>query len=330
MKKAYLWLIGIFLFLVLSGFLTCIIFVMIMTMKNDSSSLSLSNKKIAIIDISGPIYDSEEYLKLLKKADKNSSVSAIVLRVNSPGGSVGASQEIYEEVLTIRKNGKIIVTSIADVGASGAYYIACASDKIVANPGTLTGSIGVIMDFMNWQGLMEKKLGVQFYTIKSGKFKDTGSPNRPMNDEEKQYLQDMINDAYQQFLQAVASGRDESIRNVLARQKLASKDVKDIKEKDINKTKSEVTYSEITSFIKPYAEGNIYTGRKAQEVGLVDELGSINKAIKVAADLSGIEGEPTTIKLEPERKGVFDKMFGEATDLMPWKKSQVMLLYMLK
>lgn len=303
---------------------------------NRNSDFSISDNKIAIIELNGTIDNSEKINALIKKAKDNSSVKAIVLRINSPGGMVGASQEIYQEVTTARSEGKIIVSSMGDLGASGAYYIACGTDKIVANPGTLTGSVGVIMNFMNWQGLMSNKLGLQFYNIKSGRFKDSGTPNRPMTDDEKQYFQGVIDNVFSQFLEVVIKGREDSIREVLTHQKMElpplGESTSHLKGKDIAKVRAEITFTEISTFIKDYTEGNIYSGQQAYEAGMIDKLGNLNTAIELAADMAGIKDKNKykLIYLKPRELGLFDKVFGETAQAMnPIKNSHLTMQYIM-
>jgi protease-4 len=303
---------------------------------SSNSDFAISDNRIAVIEINGTIDDSDKINGLIKKARDNSSVKAIVLRINSPGGMVGASQEIYQEVTTARGDGMVIVSSMADLGASGAYYIACGTDKIVANPGTLTGSVGVIMNFMNWQGLMNNKLGLQFYNIKSGKFKDSGTPNRPMTDEEKQYMQGVIDNVYGQFLGVVIKSRENNIRDILSRKKMEEVTAADttvsLKSKDISKIRSEITYAEISTYVKQYAEGNIFTGQQAMDAGMIDSLGNFNTAVDVAAKLAGI-GDKKKYKLlylKPREAGLFEKVFGEtAQALNPIKNNHMSMQYIL-
>jgi protease-4 len=226
--------------------------------------LSLEDR-IALIRVEGVILDAQPTVGELKKFGDSPSVKAIVLRIDSPGGGVVPSQEIYDAVKRVRnKSNKAVVASMGTVAASGGYYIASATDRIMANPGTLTGSIGVIMEMANVEGLL-KKIGVEGVVIKSGRFKDIGSPLRKMNDEERQLLQAVMDDVHQQFIQAVAEGRSLDIAEV-----------------------------------QSLADGRIFTGRQAKEAKLVDELGDLDDAIRLAADLAGIEGEPRVV--EPRRR----------------------------
>ncbi|MEK6656015.1 MAG: signal peptide peptidase SppA [Nitrospirota bacterium] len=223
--------------------------------------MGIGGEKIAIINIKGVIVDSKSTVREIRKYADNPSVKAVIVRIDSPGGGVVASQEIYEELKWLKeKKQKKVVASMGTVAASGGYYVACASDWIVANPGTLTGSIGVIMEFANLEGLF-KKIGVEGVVIKSGKHKDIGSPFRSITKDEKELLQAIIDDVYAQFISAVADGR---------------------------KMKPEA--------VKELADGRIFTGRQAKELKLVDELGTMQDAINITARLAGIKGEPGIIE----------------------------------
>ncbi|ALA56796.1 signal peptide peptidase SppA [Nitrospira moscoviensis] len=228
--------------------------------------LDLSTEdRIALIRVEGVILDSHETVGELKKFSENPSVKAIVLRIDSPGGGVVPSQEIHDAVQRVRtKNNKAVIASMGSVAASGGYYIAAATDRIVANPGTLTGSIGVIMETANVEGLLQK-IGVEGVVIKSGKYKDVGSPLRKMSEEERGLLQTVMDDVHKQFIEAVAAGRALEVTDVQA-----------------------------------LADGRIFTGRQAKEARLVDELGDLEDAIQLAADVVGIEGEPKVV--EPRRR----------------------------
>ncbi len=221
--------------------------------------------RIAVIRVEGVILDAQETLGELRKFSENPYVKAIVLRIDSPGGGVVPSQEIHDAVKRIRAKGnKAVIASLGSVAASGGYYIAVATDRIVANPGTLTGSIGVIMEMANVQGLMQK-IGVEGVVIKSGKYKDVGSPLRKMTDEERALLQNVMDDVHTQFIEAVAEGRAIEFKDAQA-----------------------------------LADGRIFTGRQAKDVQLVDEIGDLEDAIQLAADVVGIEGEPRVV--EPRRR----------------------------
>jgi protease-4 len=228
--------------------------------------LDLSTEdRIALVRIEGIILDSQTTVGELKRFGENPSIKAIVLRIDSPGGGVVPSQEIYDAVQRVRnKSNKAVIASMGTVAASGGYYIAAATDRILANPGTLTGSIGVIMEMANIEGLL-KKIGVEGVVVKSGRYKDVGSPLRKMSDEEQALLQSVMDDVHKQFIEAVAAGR--------------SLDVADV---------------------KALADGRIFTGRQAKEAKLVDELGNLEDAIQLAAEIAGIEGEPRVV--EPRRR----------------------------
>jgi len=227
-------------------------------------------QKVAIIEIYGTISGSNEVIRQLKKYSKDSSIPAIVLDIDSPGGAVVPSQEIYEEVLKAKKAGKKVVASLRSLGASGGYYIACSADTIVANPGTLTGSIGVIFEFPVVQELF-KKIGVKFEVVKRGELKEVGTSFRSMTQEERELLQSVIDDTYNQFVDAVKEGRG------LEREKILE-----------------------------LADGRVFTGRQAKELGLIDELGDIEDAVKIAGKMGNIEGIPKTIKERPKKVGFFD------------------------
>ena len=225
----------------------------------------LGGERVAVIRIEGVIVDSRETIEELRRFRDNPSIKAVVLRIDSPGGGVVPSQEIHTEVLKARKDGRLkVVASMGNLAASGGYYIAAATDKIVANPGTLTGSIGVIMELANVQGLLEK-VGVQSVVIKSGRYKDLASPFRAMSKEDRGLLQNVLDDVHDQFIQAVAAGRALKVEEV-----------------------------------RPLADGRIFTGRQARSAKLVDELGDLQDAIKLAARLVGIEGEPRVV--EPRKR----------------------------
>lgn len=228
--------------------------------------------KVALIYLDGPITSgggggmfgggvasSERLVSDLRMAYDDKSVRAIVLRINSPGGSAAASQEIYQEVLRIRQSGRPVVVSMGDVAASGGYYVACAANRVFANSGTLTGSIGVIIQATDMSQLFGK-IGLKPETVKSGKFKDMFSPNRPVTDEERALAKSMILDIYYQFVEDVLTGRQE---NGLTRRELLA-----------------------------VADGRVLTGRQAREAKLIDEIGSLQDAIAEAGRMAGISGRP--------------------------------------
>ncbi len=215
-------------------------------------------------------------------------MKAIVVRLNTPGGGVGPSQEIYEEVRKIRGK-KVTVASLGALATSGGYYIACATDKIYANPGTITGSIGVLMQFVNVKDLIEK-IGVKGFVIKSGSFKDTGSPIREMSPEEKKLLQSVIDNVHSQFVNAVAEGRNLPRDSVLA-----------------------------------IADGRIFSGEQAKELGLVDVLGNQEDAVAEAGKLAKIEGEPRVITPPKKKFSILDLLREEAKSIIDEKLSHTQI-----
>ena len=234
--------------------------------------------KIAVVNIRGMITSSRDIVEQLGTFKEDDDVKAIILRINSPGGGVGPSQEIYREILRAKEKKKIIA-SIESVGASGGYYVACASDVIVANPGTITGSIGVVMEFSNIEELL-KKIGFRSYVIKSGKHKDIGSPLREMTPQEREILQGVIDNVHSQFVRAVAEGRNMEEGKV-----------------------------------KRIADGRIFSGEQAKELGLVDRLGSLQDAIEIAAEMAGIKGKPTVIY--PKKKvSLYELLFRKSLRLL--------------
>jgi len=244
------------------------------------SSKSLSGlpglEKVALVKIEGMLITADAIVEEINNYAEDSSVRAILIRIDSPGGGVVASQEIFNAVLNARKQGKKkVVISMGSVAASGGYYIAAAADRIVANPGTLTGSIGVKMEFANLEKLLEK-IGVRGMVVKAGEYKDMGSPFREMTDHEKLLLQWVIDDVHSQFIDAVAKGRN-----------LPEADVKAI------------------------ADGRIFTGRQALQLKLVDQLGDLEDSILVAAELAGIKGKPKVVKRE--KKVQFLEYFKDET-----------------
>ena len=254
----------------------------------------IGSSKIAIIRVEGVITDAKEILGQFDEYEQNRTVKAIVLRVDSPGGGVAPSQEIYDRVIGIHKQGdQKIIVSMGSVAASGGYYISCAADRIIANPGSLTGSIGVIMEFANVQELF-KKIGLDTVVIKTGEYKDIGNPTRPMTPAEKQLLQDVIDDVYRQFVEAISQGR-----------KISPEKVRQI------------------------ADGRIFSGKQAKALGLVDDLGGLERAIEIAADMVGIEERPIPILEKKEKFSWKELLTSLSQNLIPQMKSSVRLDYRL-
>lgn len=227
------------------------VFLAVVFLASDSKSAVFSFGDIAVVKIEGPIFESMDTLRELERYGSNKSIKAIVIRIDSPGGAVAPSQEIFEEVKKLKKDKKVVV-SMGTVAASGAYYIASAADKIFASPGTITGSIGVIMESFGLQELARWAL-VESRIIKSGEYKDAGSPFREMTDKEKAYLQDILNNMYHQFKSAVSKQRGISMEKM----------------------------DEI-------AEGKLYTGEMAVKAGLIDGLGTLYDALDEAKKLAGL------------------------------------------
>jgi protease-4 len=240
--------------------------------------------KVAVIPVKGMISDSEPVIEQLKRFGKDESVKAIVLRIESPGGGVGPSQEIYEEVRKVAAK-KPVLTSMGALTASGGYYIACATQKVFANPGTMTGSIGVLMPFMNVRELAEK-IGLRGMTVKSGEFKDIGSPLRDMKPEERALLQGVVDNVHLQFVNAVAEGRNLPREDVLR-----------------------------------IADGRIFTGEQAKALGLVDALGNLEDAVAEAGKMGKIPGEPKVVTPPRKKISILELLKEETRSLLEEKMS---------
>lgn len=282
-------------FILTAGFFMIAIFA---GMSGEDGGVSFGGfgSKIAVIEIYGTIYDSRDIIRQLKKWSENDNIKAIVLHIDSPGGAIAPSQEIYNEIHRVREEYDIpIVASFSSVAASGGYYVGCAADKIISNPGTITGSIGVILSYPT-AGKLFDKIGIAYETVKSGELKDVGSLDRAMTVKERNMLTKMIMDSYEQFVEAVSESRD-------------------IPKKDIY----------------PYADGSIFSGRQAYEIGLVDTLGGYEDAIRLAADMAGITGEPETIREFKKKEGLFD-MLGNLNsnleDLINGRSSGPRIMYL--
>jgi len=277
MKKSTRWFLGILGGLIVFGVIVyglfAIVLVGILGEETDTVVTTGRGDKVAVIELKGPIYESERIVKQLKKFRQRRDVRALLLHVDSPGGGVVASQEIYEEVKRTKQSGKPLVVSMGSVAASGGYYVSCPADRIVANRGTITGSIGVISQFFRIDPLL-KKLGIESNTMKSGRFKDTGSPFREMTPEDRRYVQNLIDDMHRQFVAVVQQER--SLDPKIALQ---------------------------------YADGRVFTGEQALAAGLVDTLGTYEDAIRIAAELGGIVGEPGIVKEEKRKPRLLDFLF---------------------
>ncbi len=249
--------------------------------------------RVAVIKVNGAILEPDRIVSKIQKAKEDKSVRALVLRVDSPGGSVGASQEIYRALEDFKSSGKPLVVSMGNVAASGGYYISAPADLIFANPGTITGSIGVIIQHTEIKDLFER-LGIKTTAIKTGKFKDTLSPFRDLTPEEKEYLQKTIEDAYEQFLQAILKYRSKKI----SEQKL-----------------------------REIADGRIFTGRVAKELGLVDELGNLQDAINRAKQMAGVP-QARVFYME-DKKGLLRRLMEEDFEGL-LSQYTLMIYYLMK
>lgn len=235
------------------------------------------NDKIGVLPIEGLITDSFKINQNIDEFAKDSSIVAVVVRIDSPGGSVGAAQEIYDAIIELKKKKKVVV-SMGSIAASGGLLIACAGDKIVANPGTITGSISAIMQFANLEELM-KKVGVKSSVVKSGPYKDIGSPMREMTPEEQAIVQELVDDIYNQFIDVIVRNRKLTREQVVA-----------------------------------IADGRVFSGRKAKEYGLVDQLGNMDSAAKLASVLAGKDGQYELVYPKKTGRGIFDLMFESAAN----------------
>jgi protease-4 len=244
------------------------------TVKNKTFSL---NDKVGVVSVNGVIYDSMEITEQLGDFGRDDSIVAVVLRIDSPGGGVAASQEIYDAVIELKKKKKV-VASMGSVAASGGLLIACAADKIVANAGTITGSISAIMQFANFEELL-KKIGLKSSVVKSGKYKDIGSPLRDMTREERKIIQDLIDDIYNQFIDVIVRDRNIPRKQVIA-----------------------------------IADGRVFTGRQAKEYGLVDYLGDMASAAKIACQLAGKDGNYDLVYAKNKNASVLDYVFESAAN----------------
>jgi len=243
---------------------------------NRGSTGIFGQEALGLLKIEGVIVDVDWYMEQVESLRLDNSVRAVVLRINSPGGAVAPTQELYDELLKLREE-KPVVVSMGTVAASGGYYLSSAADWIICNPGTLTGSIGVIMQFTNLEEMFGK-IGVRGEVVKSGEYKDMGSPYREMTQDERKLLYDMVMDIREQFVEAVVSGR-------------------------------QLEYEDVD----PYFDGRVFSGRQALEIGLVDELGNVNVALEKAAALAGLPQVPSRI-VQPEvrERGLLSLLFGRS------------------
>jgi protease-4 len=284
-SRTLLWIViggGAFFLFVLAVF--TLVYLTLRTNEESTAFRGFGNK-IGVVDLEGVIISPKIVVDQLKKFADDDSIKAIILHVNSPGGGVAASEEIYREVKRIRDDKKKrIVASIESVGASGAYYVSSATNKIYADKGSIVGSIGVIAEWVNYADLLHwAKL--KDVTMKAGEFKDTGSPTRDMTPAEKEYLQSLIDNMHGQFIQAVADGR---------------------------KTKFDD--------IKAIANGKVWTGEQALSMKLIDQVADFQAAVDDTAKAVGIKGEPVLVHPERDRKTVLDVLFGDVSEWLPTRE----------
>jgi protease-4 len=262
MRRRRSWIIGF-----LGVLAICLLVVLgtdVLTRWLGSEKALPTGEKVAVVRVEGMVLDARQVVEALERQAKDPKVKAIVLRVDSPGGAVAPTQEIFRAVRALSKK-KRVVASLGSMATSGGYYVACAAERIVANPGTLTGSIGVVVHLANFEKLLSK-LGIEGQVVKSGDFKDMGSMYRPLSERERNILQEVVNDVHEQFVEDVARSRNMELEKV-----------------------------------RTIADGRIFSGRQAKGLGLVDELGGLKEAIQLAAKMAQIKGEPLVLE-EPKEK----------------------------
>ncbi len=288
-SRVWLWVLiggGAFFLFVLAVF--TLVYVALHAGGRDSAGLHAFGDKIGVVDLDGVILDPKDTVDQLRKLADDESIKAIIIHVNSPGGGVAASEEIYRAVKRIRdEKHKRIVADIETVGASGAYYVSAATNKIYADSGSVVGSIGVIAEWVNYGDLMRwAKLKPQ--VLKVGEFKDTGDPTRDLTPAEQKYLQGLIDNMYGQFVQAVADGRKAKV-----------------------------------SDIKPIADGRVWTGEQALSMHLIDQIGDFRSAVLDTAKSVNISGEPVLVHSERERKSLLDLLFGDVSPYLPTREKML-------
>ena len=287
-SRVWLWIViggGAFFLFVLAVF-TLVYFTL--HAGTDEASLTSFGDKIGVVDLEGVILDPKTVVGQLKKFGEDDSIKAIIIHVNSPGGGVAASEEIYREVKRIRtEKKKRIVVSIETVGASGAYYVASASDKIYADQGSIVGSIGVIAEWMNYGDLL-KWAKLKNVVLKTGEFKDTGNPARDLTPNEQAYMQSLIDNMFGQFVQAVSEGRGMKFEDV-----------------------------------KSIANGKVWTGEQAMSMKLIDGVGDFETAVADTAKSVGIKGEPTLVRPDKDRKTLMDLLLGDVSDFLPGREKML-------
>jgi protease IV len=246
-----------------------------------------SGARIALVELKGVITSSEDFVRQVKKYREDSSIKALLIRVDSPGGAVVPSQEMYEELRKTRDGGKPVVVSMGSLAASGGYYVSCGATKLVANRGTLTGSIGVISEFLHYYQAMNK-LGLDVQTIKSGSLKDAGSPNRKMTENDQKYFQALTDDIHRQFVTVVE--RERHLKHARALE---------------------------------LSDGRVFSGEQAVAEGLVDTLGTYQDALRIAADIAGISGEPSVVR-ERRKGSLWSSLMGEVDENLKDLKQELL------
>ncbi|MBI1289960.1 signal peptide peptidase SppA [bacterium] len=274
---------------------------------NSGSSIYPFGDRMAILDIEGVLGEGPEYgantkvlVRQVNEWTANPNIKGILLRINSPGGAVSATQDLYYALDEFSKTGRPVVASMGDVAASGGFYTAMAADQVFANEGSLTGSIGVILSFLNFEGL-QQKIGVYSHNVKSGKFKDIGSGSRPMTEEEEALLNTMIQDVYDQFLEAVIASRGEKVRGVIASQ--------------LNMPAASVSDEQIETYVRGFADGRIFSGRQAYQAQMIDNVGTFQTAFDALCKSAGVPNTIATVRAPVRKQGLFGGVDSLATKL---------------
>ena len=285
-SRTLLWVLiggGAFFLFVLAVF--TLVYLTLHASGGETTSITSFGDRIGVVDLDGVILSPQPVVSQIKKFGDDSSIKAIIIHVNSPGGGVAASEEIYREVKRVRKDkNKKVVVSIETVGASGAYYVSSAADKIFADQGSIVGSIGVIAEWMNYSDLL-KWAKLKNVVIKTGEFKDTGNPARDLTPSEQAYMQSLIDNMFGQFIKAVSEGRG-------------------------------LKYEDVKSF----ANGKVWTGEQAMSMKLIDSVGDFEAAVADTAKSVGIHGEPTLVRPERDRKTLMDLLLGDVSQYIPTRE----------
>jgi protease-4 len=284
--KWFLGIIGVLAILTLGFILLLMAFINVPSGRLETF-VSGSGEKIAVVELKGVIASSDDFVRQVKKYREDRSIKGILLRIDSPGGAVVPSQEMYEEVKKTRDGGKPVVVSMGSLAASGGYYVACGASKLVANRGSLTGSVGVISEILQLHEALNK-LGIDVKTIKSGRMKDAGSSTRKMTEQDELYFQQLMDDVHRQFIDVVRVER--------------------------KMTKEQA---------KSLADGRVFTGEQAVANGLADTLGTYEDAIALAAELAGIKGQPSLVR-EVRRRSVWDGLLGGVGESVKDLKQEVL------